>query len=127
MGSVKAESPENTVPAETHVEGEPMERDDVLTLVKDCLAEIPRIEPSEINEGDAFAEDLDADLPSALIELVEAIEEELAERTTGFRIEDEDPEDLRTVRDAVDYVVAKADPLFSAPSTTLEERLGYHR
>ena len=38
---------------------------------------------------------------------VEAIEEELAERTTGFRIEDEDLEDLRTVRDAVDYVVAK--------------------
>ncbi|MEM8707433.1 MAG: phosphopantetheine-binding protein, partial [Actinomycetota bacterium] len=54
----------------------------------------------------AFAEDLDAD-SLALIELVEAIEDELAERTTGFRIEDEDLEDLRTVRDAVDYVVAK--------------------
>jgi len=43
----------------------------------------------------------------ALIELVEALEEELAERSAGFRIEDEDLEDLRTVRDAVDYVVAK--------------------
>jgi acyl carrier protein len=96
----------NTVPAETHVEGEPMERNEVVTLVKDRLAEILEIEPSEINEGDAFAEDLDAD-SLALIELVEAIEEELAERTTGFRIEDEDLEDLRTVRDAVDYVVAK--------------------
>ena len=69
------------MPAETHVEGEPMERNDVVTLVKDRLAEILEIEPSEINEGDAFAEDLDAD-SLALIELVEAIEEELAERTT---------------------------------------------
>lgn len=94
------------MPAETHVEGEPMGRDEVLTLVKDRLAEILEVEPSAINEGDAFAEDLDAD-SLALIELVEAIEEELAERSVGFRIEDEDLEDLRTVRDAVDYVVAK--------------------
>ncbi len=83
-----------------------MGRDEVLTLVKDRLAEILEIEPSAIGEGDAFAEDLDAD-SLALIELVEAIEEELAERSVGFRIEDEDLEDLRTVRDAVDYVVAK--------------------
>ena len=94
------------MPAETHVEGEPMGRDEVLTLVKDRLAEILEVEPTAINEGDAFAEDLDAD-SLALIELVEAIEEELAERAVGFRIEDEDLEDLRTVRDAVDYVVAK--------------------
>ncbi len=83
-----------------------MDRDEVVTLVKDRLAEILEIEPGVINEGDAFAEDLDAD-SLALIELVEAIEEELAERSVGFRIEDEDLEDLRTVRDAVDYVVAK--------------------
>jgi acyl carrier protein len=94
------------MPAETHVEGEPMGRDEVLTLVKDRLAEILEIEPSAIGEGDAFSDDLDAD-SLALIELVEAIEEELAERSVGFRIEDEDLEDLRTVRDAVDYVVAK--------------------
>ncbi|MGA0236807.1 MAG: acyl carrier protein [Acidimicrobiales bacterium] len=83
-----------------------MGRDEVLTLVKDRLAEILEIEPSAIGEGDAFSDDLDAD-SLALIELVEAIEEELAERSVGFRIEDEDLEDLRTVRDAVDYVVAK--------------------
>ena len=83
-----------------------MGRDEVLTLVKDRLAEILEIEPLVIGEGDAFSDDLDAD-SLALIELVEAIEEELAERSVGFRIEDEDLEDLRTVRDAVDYVVAK--------------------
>jgi acyl carrier protein len=94
------------VPAETHVEQNPIGRDEIVTLVKDRLAEILEIEPSSINEGDAFADDLDAD-SLALIELVEAIEEELSERSVGFRIEDEDLEDLRTVRDAVEYVVAK--------------------
>ena len=59
-----------------------------------------------ITESSSFAEDLDAD-SLALIELVEALEEELGERVAGFRIADEDLEDLRTVRDAVDYVSAK--------------------
>ena len=54
----------------------------------------------------SFADDLDAD-SLALIELVEALEEELSERTVGFRIEDEDLEDLKTVRDAVDYVYGR--------------------
>src|SRR4051794_11782765 len=94
------------VPAETHVERSPMDRQAVFELVRDRLADILEIEPSTITEGASFADDLQAD-SLALIELVEAIEEELAERTVGFRIEDEDLEDLKTVRDAVDYVVAK--------------------
>ena len=94
------------MPAETHVEQGPIGRDEVLQLVRDRLADILEIEPTAIGEGDAFADDLDAD-SLALIELVEGLEEELAERSVGFRIEDEDLEDLRTVRDAVDYVVAK--------------------
>ena len=94
------------MPAETHVEQGPIGRDVVLQLVRDRLADILEIEPTAIGEGDAFADDHDADA-LALIELVEGLEEELAERSVGFRIEDEDLEDLRTVRDAVDYVVAK--------------------
>jgi acyl carrier protein len=70
------------------------------------LADILETEPTAINEGDSFADDLDAD-SLALIELVEALEEELGERSVGFRIEDEDLADLKTVRDAVDYVMAK--------------------
>lgn len=94
------------MPAETHVEQGPIGRDEVLDLVRERLADILEIEPATINEGDSFADDLDAD-SLALIELVEAIEEELGERTVGFRIEDDDLEDLKTVRDAVDYVVAR--------------------
>ena len=91
------------MPAETHVEQGPMGRPEVLELIRDRLADILEIEPSQIQEGDSFADDLDAD-SLALIELVEALEEELGERSVGFRIEDEDLEDLKSVRDAVDYV-----------------------
>ena len=91
------------MPAETHVEQSPIGRDEVLKIVRDRLAEILEIEPDDIREGDSFQDDLDAD-SLALIELVEAIEEELGERSVGFRIDDEDLEDLKSVRDAVDYV-----------------------
>ena len=94
------------MPAETHVEQGPMDRQQVLDIIRDALADILEIDPSGINEGDSFADDLEAD-SLALIELVERLEEELGERSVGFRIEDEDLEDLKTVRDAVDYVVAK--------------------
>jgi len=94
------------VPAETHIDKGPMDRQGVFQLVRDQLADILEIDPQTITENASFVEDLDAD-SLALIELVEALEEELGERNVGFRIDDEDLEDLRTVRDAVDYVVAK--------------------
>lgn len=78
-------------------------RDEILGIVRDRLADILEIDPATISEGQSFVDDLDAD-SLALIELVEALEEELSERTTGFRIDDEDLADLKTVRDAVDYV-----------------------
>lgn len=82
-------------------------RAEILDIVRDQLADILEIEPDTIAEGQSFVDDLDAD-SLALIELVEAIEESLSERTGGFRIEDEDLADLKTVRDAVDYVYARA-------------------
>jgi acyl carrier protein len=80
--------------------------DDVLRMVRERLAEILEIDESRITREARFAEDLDAD-SLALIELVEALEEELGERTVGFSFDDEDLVDLRTVGDAVDYVVAR--------------------
>ncbi len=94
------------MPAETHVEHSPMNRAQVVELIRDRLADILEIDASQISESDSFSDDLEAD-SLALIELVEAIEEEVGERTVGFRIEDEDLEDLKTVRDAVDYVCAR--------------------
>ena len=96
------------MPAETHVGQGPLDRAAIFDLVRDRLADILEIDPSTISEGQSFVDDLDAD-SLALIELVEALEEELSGRIDGFRIEDEDLEDLKTVRDAVDYVVAKLE------------------
>ena len=70
------------MPAETHVERSPLDRQEVFELIKGCLADILEVNPDTISEG-------------------------ASERTVGFRIDDEDLEDLKTVRDAVDYVVAK--------------------
>jgi len=85
------------------VEQGPIGRDEIFAIVRDRLVDILEIEPSTISEGQSFVDDLDAD-SLALIELVDGLEEDLSERTVGFRIDDEDLEDLKTVRDAVDYV-----------------------
>jgi acyl carrier protein len=83
-----------------------MDRRQVFELIRGCLADILEVDPASISESASFGDDLGAD-SLALIELVEAIEEELSDRTAGFHMDDEDLEDLRTVRDAVDYVAAK--------------------
>ena len=94
------------MPAETHVERSPIGPDEVLRLIRERLVDILEIDEALVTPDARFAEDLGAD-SLALIELVEALEEELSERTVGFRIDDEDLEDLKTVRDAVDYVEVK--------------------
>ncbi len=80
-----------------------MQRQEILTLVRDRLADILEVESASINETDSFADDLEAD-SLALIELVEALEDELKDKLEGFRIQDEDLQELKSVRDAVDYV-----------------------
>ena len=80
--------------------------DDQFERFRQCATDVLSVETDQISREANFADDLDAD-SLALIELVEALEEELSERSAGFRIEDDDLEDLRTVRDAVDYVVSR--------------------
>jgi len=105
------------MPAETHVAGGPIGPDEVFRMIRDRLAEILEIDETGITLDSSFSDDLDAD-SLALIELVEALEEELGERTVGFSIDDEDLGDLRTVRDAVDYVahrLAQTSPQNDVP------------
>jgi acyl carrier protein len=94
------------MPAETHIERSPLGPDEVLAIIRERLVEILEIEEARVTLDANFAEDLDAD-SLALIELVEALEEELGERTVGFTVDDDDLAELKTVRDAVDYVVAR--------------------
>jgi len=84
----------------------PVDADEVFRIIRERLADILEIEENRITMEASFTEDLSAD-SLALIELVEAIEQELEDRAEGFRIEDEDLAELRTVRDAVDYVVER--------------------
>ena len=94
------------MPAETHLTQGPVSRAEVFAIIRDRLADILEIEPDAIEEGASFRDDLDAD-SLALIELVEAIEEQLTPIVGEFHIDDEDLEGLTTVQEAVDYVSAK--------------------
>jgi acyl carrier protein len=94
------------MPAETHVERGPLDRNEVFRIIRERLAEILEVDETKVTLDASFSEDLEAD-SLALIELVEALEDELGERTVGFRIDDEDLADLKTVRDAVDYVTER--------------------
>ena len=93
------------MPTEMPKNSAPLDRDRVFAIVRDQLVDILETDPENISEGQSFKDDLNAD-SLALVELVDALEEALSERTIGFRIEDDDLADLKTVRDAVDFVYA---------------------
>ena len=92
------------MPAETH-KSAPLDRAEILALIQTNLAEILEKDAADIDPTASF-ESLGAD-SLALIEMVEALEEEIGERSVGFAFDDEDLEDLLTIADAVDYVAAK--------------------
>ena len=72
------------MPAETHVERSPIGPDDVFRIVRERLAEILEVDDDRDHARLRLRDDLDAD-SLALIELVEALEEELGERTVGLQ------------------------------------------
>ena len=98
------------MPAETHTHGAPLDRAAVLDLVVEQLAEILQIDAESVRDAvangtDRLVEDLKAD-SIALFELVEALEDEVGERSVGLEVESEELEELLTVSDIVEYVVA---------------------
>ncbi|MDA8197735.1 MAG: acyl carrier protein [Actinomycetota bacterium] len=78
----------------------------IFEAIQNHLADILEIDPAAVNVTSSFNDDLNAD-SLALIELVEAMEDEFSSPSNTFRIEDEDLEDLKTVSDAVDYIAEK--------------------
>jgi acyl carrier protein len=80
------------------------DRNSIFATVQRNLAEILEIDPSTITEDKTFVDDLGAD-SIALIELVDALEQEFSATLPNFAFDDDDLADLLTVRDAVDYVV----------------------
>ncbi|MEY3589239.1 MAG: hypothetical protein RJA47_1835 [Actinomycetota bacterium] len=81
-----------------------IERSSVVATVARHLGEILEIDPALVTEEKTFVDDLGAD-SIALIELVDALEVEFSATLEGFAFDDDELSELKTVRDAVDYVM----------------------
>ena len=77
-----------------------MTRDEVLTLIRDHLADELSADPAAITEQTHFRDDLSADSLD-LYSLVQELED-----TYGLRMSDEDAARIHTVGQAVEYVLA---------------------
>jgi acyl carrier protein len=76
-------------------------RDDVFALIRTHLADELDLDPSRIEEGTRFKEDLEADSLD-LYTLVQELED-----TYSVRISDEQAAEILTVGQAADFVVAR--------------------
>ncbi len=81
-----------------------IDRSSVVATVARHLGEILEIDSALVTEDKTFVDDLGAD-SIALIELVDALEVEFSATLDGFAFDDDELSELKTVRDAVDYVV----------------------
>jgi acyl carrier protein len=79
-----------------------MTRDEVMTKVREHLAQELEIDPARIEPGTRFREDLDADSLD-LYELVMELEDGY-----GIRVSEEQAARIKTVGDAVDFVIEHA-------------------
>lgn len=79
-----------------------MTREEVLTMVREHLAEELEVDAERIAEGTRFKEDLDADSLD-LYELVMELED-----TYGISVSEEQAAKIATVGDAVEFVLAHA-------------------
>jgi acyl carrier protein len=94
------------MPAETHSHRTPLDRDEVARILCERLAEILEVDADHVVLDARLREDLDVD-DYALIDLAEAVEAELGERSVGLRLDDEELAELVTVRDVLDCVCAQ--------------------
>lgn len=76
-----------------------MDRDEIMEKVKAVIVDQLGVDEDEVTEDAAFVDDLNADSLD-IVELVMALEEEF-----GISIPDEDAEKIKTVGDAVTYIM----------------------
>ncbi len=79
-----------------------MTADEVMEKVRDIIAERLDVKRSEVVPSASFIDDLNADSLD-IVELVMGIEKDF-----DIEIPDDEAEKIRTVQDAVDYIVAHA-------------------
>ncbi|GAB4162175.1 MAG: acyl carrier protein [Planctomycetota bacterium] len=76
-------------------------REEIISKVKDIVAERLRVPRENLTETSAFVDDLGADsLDQA--ELVMALEDEF-----NFQIPEDEAQNIKTIKDAVDYIINK--------------------
>jgi acyl carrier protein len=80
-----------------------MDREEILEKVKAVVVDQLNVEEPEVTDEASFIDDLGAD-SLGIVELVMALEEEF-----GVSIPDEDAEGIKTVGDAVSYILANAE------------------
>jgi acyl carrier protein len=78
-----------------------MTRDEVLDLIRAHLADELELDPARVEESTRFREDLEADSLD-LYTLVQELED-----SYGVRMSDEEAARIRTVGQAVDFVLAR--------------------
>ena len=78
-----------------------MDRDEVMTLVREHLVAELDLEPSEIRPESRFREDFDADSLD-LYELVMELEDRY-----GISVSEQEASEISTVGDAIEFVLAK--------------------
>ncbi len=79
-----------------------MSNDELVQKVKDLIAESLGVKKSDVVPSASFIDDLNADSLD-IVELVMTIEKEF-----DIEIPDEEAEKIRTVQDAMDYIIAHA-------------------
>jgi acyl carrier protein len=77
--------------------------DEVFGVVRDAVVTVMEVEPASVGRETRLVDDLRCD-SLALVEIADIVEESLG---GGFRIEDADLDDIATVGEAVDYVLAR--------------------
>ena len=78
-----------------------MEREEALSALREVAVEVLSVDPDQVVEESRFKEDLDADSLD-LVELVMGLEERF-----DISVPEEDLENVATVGNAVDLVMAK--------------------
>lgn len=77
-----------------------MSKEEIFTKIRDILADNFEVDKEKITDETNFTSDLDADSID-LVEFILQLEDEF-----GAEISDEDAEKIKTVGDAVNYIVA---------------------
>jgi acyl carrier protein len=78
-----------------------MTREEILAYIRAHLADELELDPARVEEGTRFKEDLEADSLD-LYSLVQELED-----TYGVRLSDEEAARIKTVGQAVDFVLSK--------------------